>query len=81
MDESFYNWVQNAQENNAGNCMSVKNQNGFGVTSWNCEQPYGPICEYNNTYQPPAPPCEVSNQGKRYYNLAPCKSIGTLRDS
>lgn len=88
MDLSFYNWVQNSTANSAGNCMSVKNQYGFKNTPWNCELSYFPVCEFNNTYQYPAPPtptlrpgCEVSNQGKRYYNLAPCKSIGTLRDN
>lgn len=79
MDVSFYNFINNPAYgySDPGNCMSIKNQNGFGMTPWNCVQPYGPICEYNNVYQPT---CKTNNDGKRYFNLAPCKSIATLRD-
>lgn len=56
MDVSFYKWVYNYGLHDPGNCMSVKNQNGLGETAWNCARAFGPICEYNNIYQPPATP-------------------------
>lgn len=80
MDVLSYKWVQNSGANDPGNCMALKYQNEYGSTPWNCGATYSPICEYNNTYQPPVL-CPVKNSGKRYYNLAPCLSIGTILDN
>lgn len=76
IDTSFFNFI-GKPGNDPGNCMSVRRQEVFGNTAWNCAQQYGPICEFNNTYKPA---CTTSNQGKRYYNLRQCYSITTIRD-
>lgn len=81
MDTSFYNFVRNTNSgyDDPGFCMVVKRQNGmFGGTPFNCAKVYAPTCEYNNTYNNQQ--CPTENQGKRYFNIAACGRIETIRD-
>jgi hypothetical protein len=47
MNSSFYEFIGGSAE---GDCMAVKNKNGFKVASYDCKALYSPICEFDNKF-------------------------------